>query len=720
MSRSFPLKLIAWFMLGGSGLSLASCGNSKAPSAQDSLGAAGASTTGSGGTGNSPPAPTQPPVLLTALLKPAAEGQLTCRPVAPARSIPATGKVLFVAMTGDDTTGDGSDPKPFATIQKAADLAMPGDTVVVREGTYRGRVAPPRGGVEGMPITYLAEPGKQVTLKGSQVWKPAWEASQPGLNIFKAIPDPALFKDTSQIDGPNPLLVMMSGKPGLTLGQIFVDGERMVAMPAAADIRQRPGSWHYDAATQSIQVHFPLGKLPETSVVELTTERRVFAPHLRGLGYITLSGFTIEHCANNYPGGFYNRNSVAEQQAGMVGTRSGHHWVIENNIIRQAQSLGIDCGSESEVSGEYDIEGVDQTRIRATDGHVIANNFIADNGTNGMMCFGGTGISVLNNVFARNNHLDPPGGAEPAAIKVHLTTGFTVIGNLFLDNNTLGMYFDNNNRESRVSRNVFIGNDRAVFLELGRADYPALVDNNIFVDNIANGVYMHDSSGARIVHNLIATTQGNDEWGSAAEGYFLRRVTERVATTSSNFLLANILIGNEGGSLSIPYPCGGSLNNRTDFNVYADSVLRPLAVNLHCPMNALMQPATPFMSRENLIQQVATELTALGFPAPVNPRTTSLGVGLTLEEWRAFWSSHNEPHDQKSVISKATAELNRATWTLKLNLDIDLASVGSEATPGTDMDFAGQPLPLAGLAKPGPLQSLVPGMTEIRLFKCAP
>lgn len=46
--------------------------------------------------------------------------------------------VLHVATTGNDATGNGSAGNPFATIERAAQLAAPGTAVRVHAGTYRG------------------------------------------------------------------------------------------------------------------------------------------------------------------------------------------------------------------------------------------------------------------------------------------------------------------------------------------------------------------------------------------------------------------------------------------------------------------------------------------------------------------------------------------------------------------------------------------------------
>ncbi|UCC45739.1 MAG: right-handed parallel beta-helix repeat-containing protein, partial [Candidatus Zixiibacteriota bacterium] len=48
------------------------------------------------------------------------------------------GPVWHVAVTGDDSTGNGSSELPFATIQQAVDWAFPGDTIIVHDGTYVG------------------------------------------------------------------------------------------------------------------------------------------------------------------------------------------------------------------------------------------------------------------------------------------------------------------------------------------------------------------------------------------------------------------------------------------------------------------------------------------------------------------------------------------------------------------------------------------------------
>ncbi|HLC40696.1 MAG TPA: DUF1565 domain-containing protein [Methylomirabilota bacterium] len=48
--------------------------------------------------------------------------------------------ILYVATTGNDSTGDGSLSNPWATITHALDNAPDGSRILVRPGTYNGRV----------------------------------------------------------------------------------------------------------------------------------------------------------------------------------------------------------------------------------------------------------------------------------------------------------------------------------------------------------------------------------------------------------------------------------------------------------------------------------------------------------------------------------------------------------------------------------------------------
>src|SRR5919107_6044270 len=98
--------------------------------------------------------------------------------------------VLHVATTGSDVA-DGSEAGPFLTINRAAAVAQPGDTVVVHAGEYREWVTPRRGGLSDQRrITYEAAAGEHVVIKGSEVVT-GWEPD--GGTVWKAVVPNGLF-----------------------------------------------------------------------------------------------------------------------------------------------------------------------------------------------------------------------------------------------------------------------------------------------------------------------------------------------------------------------------------------------------------------------------------------------------------------------------------------------------------------------------------------------
>ncbi len=78
---------------------------------------------------------------------------------------PATS--LYVSTHGSDSN-PGTKEKPFLTVQHAADMAKPGDTVNIRGGKYCERLAVTSSGnaIQGF-ITFRSEPGETAMLDGS-------------------------------------------------------------------------------------------------------------------------------------------------------------------------------------------------------------------------------------------------------------------------------------------------------------------------------------------------------------------------------------------------------------------------------------------------------------------------------------------------------------------------------------------------------------------------
>jgi hypothetical protein len=60
----------------------------------------------------------------------------------------------------------GSEEKPLKTVQHAADVAKPGDTIYVMAGRYNERIKVRTSGVDGQPIKFQAMPRRAATVSG--------------------------------------------------------------------------------------------------------------------------------------------------------------------------------------------------------------------------------------------------------------------------------------------------------------------------------------------------------------------------------------------------------------------------------------------------------------------------------------------------------------------------------------------------------------------------
>lgn len=83
-------------------------------------------------------------------------------------------KQLYVSVKGSDTEGDGTLNKPYRTIQKAAEMAEPGETVSIGGGVYRETVIPKNSGLSGAPITFTNYNNENVVISGCDEMQSKW------------------------------------------------------------------------------------------------------------------------------------------------------------------------------------------------------------------------------------------------------------------------------------------------------------------------------------------------------------------------------------------------------------------------------------------------------------------------------------------------------------------------------------------------------------------
>ena len=126
----------------------------------------------------------------------------------------ATAAEFYVAPDGKDANS-GTEGQPFATIQAGVNKLQPGDTLVVRAGTYRETVTFPHSGTAEKPITVKPFKGEKVIVSGCE---PVSGWTKDKGNIWKA---------------------PMNWTLGLGRNQIFTGGE--VMMEARFPNKPAPG-----------------------------------------------------------------------------------------------------------------------------------------------------------------------------------------------------------------------------------------------------------------------------------------------------------------------------------------------------------------------------------------------------------------------------------------------------------------------------------------------
>src|SRR3954463_2374169 len=148
--------------------------------------------------------------------------------------------VFHVATTGSNSS-DRSRNQPLRTIDRAAELAEAGDTVVVHEGVYREWVRPRRGGASDQRrLTQEDGPDEDVVLSGSEQvsdWEPVegtvWKVSVPN-SLFGSFNPFA-----EEIDG-DWIVYPEKDSPRKHLGDVYLNGMSFYEVLALQEVSDPP------------------------------------------------------------------------------------------------------------------------------------------------------------------------------------------------------------------------------------------------------------------------------------------------------------------------------------------------------------------------------------------------------------------------------------------------------------------------------------------------
>jgi alpha-N-arabinofuranosidase len=399
----------------------------------------------------------------------------------------------------------GSSNQPLQTIQRAADLAQPGDTITVHEGIYRERVNPPRGGTSNdRRIVYQAAPGERVVIKGSEVvtgWKKVkgdiWTVSLP--NSFFGEFNP--FDDLIQGHWFDP-----KGREHHT-GAVYLDGDWLAeatdleSVLAGPEVDSDP-LWFAQVDERKTIIHAQFPEVdPNRELVEVNARRTVFYPDQPGRNYITVHGFTLTQAATSW-------SPPTMEQIGLIGTHWSKGWVIEDNAISYSVCTGLTLGLSD--MGDYlgnltgytsmikDAMGKGGWNKENVGSHLVRGNKIFKCEQAGICGSLGGAFSVIENNEVSYIHVRQLfKGQEQGGIKLHGAVD-TVIRNNLVHDTPRAIWLDWMGQGAEVSGNVAFNNSTDLYLEVNHG--PALVANNILLSPLA---LSSKSRGTAFVHNLF-------------------------------------------------------------------------------------------------------------------------------------------------------------------------------------------------------------------------
>ena len=405
-----------------------------------------------------------------------------------------------VAKNGNNTNG-GSVTKPLLTIQQAAELAQPGETITVHEGIYRERVSPPRGGTsDDQRIIYRAASGEKVVITGSELvtgWEKVendtWTVTLPNsffgdFNPYNDVLKGHWFRPRDRIHHT---------------GSVYLNGDWRGEAASLEDVLKPAADdplWfgEVDAETTTIWAQFS-GVDPNAETVEINARQTVFFPEQTGLNYITVRGFIMRHAATPW-------SAPTQQQMGLIGPHWSKGWIIEDNEISHSITVGVQLGisyrgdyagnvagfrnilKDASESGDWSKENVGSHIVRRnrishcesggiTGGMggafcLIEDNYISDihvRRTFGGLEQGGIKLHCAIDTVIRGNTVCRTGGECRAIWVDWLAQGTVIEGNIGFDNANTDLYVEVTHGPTLVANNIFLSSRSVVSTSRGTA-----------------------------------------------------------------------------------------------------------------------------------------------------------------------------------------------------------------------------------------------------------
>lgn len=389
------------------------------------------------------------------------------------------GDAIYVATTGNDTSGTGASGAPYRTLGRAITAATAGKTIVLRAGVYHegGSNHTSAIGVQVTKnnLTIQNYPGEAVWFDGSST-QTGWTQSGstwyiPWTKVFDHSPTAT----SGANDGTDPGWKWINDNyPCAPFPeQVFVDGVALTQVGSLGEVTT--GTFFVDGTTASNKIFTPtrlyIGTNPSGKTVNVT-DLHVFLN--LGVGYsgLTLRGVGVRRYGNALP-----QYSILR----IDGNNNTTNSLIENVVIQDIATMAL---TSNQCHGNT-IRHVTVSRA----GYRAMGGYRSDN-----LTFDKVLIEYTN---TENFNSSPDSGC----IKVTQSQHVTLSNSILRDSKCKGMWFDMSVYDMNVYNNDFLRlKDTCAFFEISGT---GICVNNLFVDCPSEAVKVNNTDNMQVWNNTI-------------------------------------------------------------------------------------------------------------------------------------------------------------------------------------------------------------------------
>lgn len=378
-------------------------------------------------------------------------------PTVGSTSYPIPAGSIYVSPGGRNS-GTGRETSPYQTVQHAISMASPGETIVLRAGSYHERVTVPAS----TPVIIESYPNEAAWFDGSTVvsswtaqgsiWvSQGWTAEFDSSPTFTTGAPESTLPSFNFLDPKFPL----AAHPD----QVWIDDKPLVQVKDAKAVKS--GTFAVDYAQHRLYV----GSDPGGREVRASDKTKALAVQAEGT---VLRGFGVRRYATPVPG--FGAVSIEAAKTS-----------LQDLDIEQNATAGLFLGAS-------DI--------------VVRNVTSSDNGLIGVYANYAdrltiSGLSVTGNNVQHFNTAPVAGG-----MKITRSRDLTIEYSSFSRNRGPGLWFDQSIYDGKVISNTMDGNTwHGMSMEISSA---FIVAGNTIVNNGANGIKLNNTDNVQIWNNTVA------------------------------------------------------------------------------------------------------------------------------------------------------------------------------------------------------------------------